>query len=133
MSDNKFVHRHIALDDDERREITAIKNRYSDEPLATDKLTELRKLDGKVKNPPMIWSLVLGIVGILVFGLGLTMILEWLRLILGIAVMLAGCAVMVTAYPTYNLLFARGKKKYGEKIMRLSEELLGENETNDRL
>lgn len=126
MKDDKFEYNHTCLEDDVRSEIQAIKNRYSDEPCPVDKLTKLRMLDKKVKKPPMLWSLVLGVVGILVFGLGLTMVLEWLRLISGIAVMLSGCAIMLTAYPTYNLLFAHGKKKYGEEIMRLSEELLDE-------
>ena len=72
----------------------------------------------------MVWSIVLGVVGCLVFGLGLSMILEWDILVGGIAVGVVGCGLLVAAYPSYVKISALQKKKYGAEILHLCEELL---------
>jgi hypothetical protein len=79
-----------------------------------------------VKNTAIIWSLVLGVFGCLIFGLGLTMILEWNIYFWGIALMVIGSAPMAVAYPVYKALLQKYKNRYGEEIVRLSEELLNE-------
>ena len=90
------------------------------------KIERLRRLDGLVKNTAIIWSLVLGVLGCLIFGLGLTMILEWDILLWGIILMVIGSVPMAIAYPVYKLALNKGKAKYGDEILRLSEELLNE-------
>lgn len=124
MDDNKFTYRYSATTDEEKREIEEIKRKYSGEEREDDDLTKLRKLDSKVKNPPFVVALVMGIVGVLVFGLGLTMVLEWKLLTWGIVVMLAGTGIMLAAYPVQKVLLDKNKKKYGEQIIALSESLL---------
>lgn len=125
MEGNKFKYSYTAPSKDERREIEEIKRRYGEENREKGKMTRLRELDKKVKNPPTVVGLTLGIVGTLVFGLGLTFVLEWGNLPLGILLMLSGCLPIAVAYPAYNVTLSRGKKKYGDEILRLSEELLG--------
>lgn len=124
MDDNKFTYRYSATTDEEKREIEEIKRKYSGEEREDDGLTKLRKLDSKVKNLPFAVALVMGIVGVLVFGLGLTMVLEWKLLTWGIVVMLAGTGIMLAAYPVQKVLLDKNKKKYGEQIIALSESLL---------
>lgn len=126
MNDNKFVYKYSAPTKEERREIEDIKRRYGTQENTNDKLARIRKLDARVKNAPMALSITLGVVGVLVFGLGLTMILEWQILVWGIVVMALGCIPMAFAYKAYSLLFDRNKKKYGEEILKLSDELLNE-------
>jgi uncharacterized membrane protein len=89
-------------------------------------MERLRRLDSIVKNSPMIWSLTLGISGCLVFGLGLTMVLEWSVLLWGIVTMIIGSIPMAIAYPVYKEALKQYKKLYGEEILRLSDELLNE-------
>ena len=113
---------------EERKEIDSIRRQYSQEEKTETKLERLRRLDGLVKNTAIIWSLALGIVGMLVFGFGLTMILEWNLWLWGIVLMAVGSIPMAIAYPVYKLAFNKGKAKYGDEILRLSEELLNENE-----
>lgn len=129
MNDEKFTYKYTAVTKEERREIEEIRQRYEPKSGEKDSLTRLKELDAKVKNPPMVWGLTLGVVGVLIFGLGLTMILEWTIPVGGIVCMLAGCLVMAIAYPVYEWLLRRGKKRYGEEILRLSETLLHEEET----
>ena len=102
-----------------------IANEYA--PKQTSKVKALKKLDAKVKNPPVIIGLVLGIIGTLIFGLGLTTVLEWDNLILGIIISAVGVLPMLVAYPAYKITLKKGKKKYGKEIVKLSEEILNSN------
>ena len=130
MSDNneKFTYTYSAPTERERREIDSIRRQYiSNDNDISDKLSQLRSLDGKVKNPPKALGIVLGVVGILIFGLGLTMVLEGAIVFYGVLVMVVGVIPMGLAYPMYKLLLKRNKDKYGAQIIRLSEELLHED------
>lgn len=130
--DDKFTYNYSAPTKEERREIQDIRRRYDTKENDSDsKLEKLRKLDRKVKNLPSIISLSLGICGTLIFGLGLTMVLEWQKLVFGIVVMLVGGILAAVANVVYNILFTKSKQKYGAEILKLSEELLSSAHQND--
>ena len=124
---NQFNFRYTAPTEEERREIDSIRRQYSPQEQTETKLERLRRLDSLVKNTAIIWSLVLGVFGCLIFGIGLTMVLEWSILLWGIVLMVIGSLPMAIAFPVYNKLLKKGKAKYGDEILRLSEELLNEN------
>ena len=125
---NQFNFRYTAPSQEERKEIDSIRRQYAPQSQSETKLERLRRLDALVKNTAVICSLCLGVVGLLVFGLGLTMILEWNIWIWGIVLMAIGSVPMAIAYPVYKFSLNKGKAKYGEEILRLSEELLNESE-----
>jgi len=125
---NQFNYRYSAPTEEERKEIDSIRRQYAPSENKETKLERLRRLDSLVKNAPSVWGLVLGIVGILIFGLGLAMILEWDILVWGIVLTVIGCVPIALAYPVYNVVLQRNKKRYGEEIIRLSDELLNEKE-----
>lgn len=138
-NNNKYSYKYSAPTEEERKEIADIKRQY--EPKSIDSksrgeksgIERLRYLNALVKNAARALSLALGISGCLIFGLGLTMVLEWgglgLWLIVGgIIVGVIGIVLMIAAYPIYKMALARGKKKCGAEILRLSAELLGEKE-----
>ena len=124
--DNKFEFSYSAPTQEERREIEYIQNKYKPKDKNLSKIEYLRKLDGKVKNIPTTVALILGILGTLIFGTGLTMILEWNLLIYGIIVCLVGCLPMIFAYFSYNKLSVKLKNKYSEEILKISSELLND-------
>lgn len=120
-----FEYAYSAPNEEERREIASICRRYEkQESEPENKLQRLRRLDACVRNSANVVALALGVIGILVFGLGLTMVLEWETLVWGVVVMAVGSATMALAYPAYKFTLRRKKEKYGEEILRLSEELL---------
>ncbi len=125
---NQFNFRYTAPSQEERKEIDSIRRQYAPQEKTETKLERLRRLDGLVKNTAVIWSLCLGVLGALIFGLGLTMILEWNIWLWGIVLMAIGSVPMAVAYPIYRLVLNKGKAKYGDEILRLSEELLNESE-----
>ena len=71
---NQFNFKYTAPSQEERKEIDSIRRQYLPEEQAESKIERLRRLDSLVKNTAIIWSLVLGVMGTLIFGLGLTMI-----------------------------------------------------------
>ena len=128
MENKEFSYTYKAPTESERREIASIRRQYQPREYSESKLDKLRRLDARVKNSAVIISLVLGVVGILVFGLGLTMVIEWGQTVIGIAVMIFGTIPAAIAYPVYRAVIEMNKKKYGPQILKLSEELLGEEE-----
>lgn len=128
--EEKFEYTYAAPTEAERREAEEIRKHYQDPAVSEDKITRLRRLDEKAKLPPTIWALVLGVVGTIVFGAGMSIVLEKLLpyyLIVGTAVSVVGLIPIVLAYPVYKLVSKKCKAKYAEEILRLSEEILNEN------
>lgn len=125
---NQFNFRYTAPTEAERKEIDSIRRQYAPQEKTETKLERLRRLDALVKNTAIIWSLCLGVLGTLIFGLGLAMILEWNIWLWGILLMAVGGVPMAIAYPVYKGVLRQYKNRYGEEILRLSEELLNESE-----
>lgn len=125
MSD-QFNFKYSAPTEAERKEIDSIRRQYAPSNQSETKIERLRRLDSLVKNSAIIWALCLGIIGTLIFGLGLTMILEWNILLWGILLCTVGSIPMLIAYPVYKWVLDKNKKRYGEEILKLSEELLNE-------
>ncbi|MBQ8725487.1 MAG: dihydropteridine reductase [Clostridia bacterium] len=125
MSD-QFNFKYSAPTEAERKEIDSIRRQYAPSNQSETKIERLRRLDSLVKNSAIIWALCLGIIGTLIFGLGLTMILEWNIWLWGILLGTVGSIPMLIAYPVYKWVLDKNKKRYGEEILKLSEELLNE-------
>lgn len=124
--DNEFKFSFSAPTKNEREEIEDIRKNYLPMSSRNKKLARLKDLDAKVKNIPTIWGLVLGVTGILTFGLGLTITLEWSKFIFGACISLIGAVPMALAYPVYKKSKDKLTNKYREEILKLSEELLNE-------
>ena len=125
--DNKgFEYTYVAPTEAERREIERIRKQYGGKSEKEIKLDRIRRLDSFVQNFSMILSLVIGIMGALIFGLGMAMILVWDIMVFGIIVCLVGAVPISASYPVYVITLKKNKEKYGKEILRLSEELLEE-------
>ncbi len=125
---NKFNYKYVALSEEERKEVDNIKSQYVYKEKTETKLERLRRLNNKVKSLPEILSLCVGILGCLIFGLGLAMVLEWDILVWGIVIMAIGSIPMLIAYPLFKMVLKKQKETYGDEIIKLSNELLGGDE-----
>lgn len=116
----------------ERREIEAIQKQYLPKVEET-KLERLKRLDSKVQNTALIIALVVGIGGMLIFGLGLTFCLEWGNFIVGVIIAVVGGICAGISYPISRIVLKKQKEKYGDEILMISKELLNEdtNETQE--
>ncbi|MDE6408032.1 MAG: hypothetical protein K2K48_03720 [Anaeroplasmataceae bacterium] len=123
---DKFTYEYQAPTQEERKEINTIQQRYLLENPKNEKLKRLRILDAKVKNIPNAIAYIMGVVGVLVFGTGLTCILEWDLVLIGVLVMIVGALIVSPVYFVHSIISKRLKSKYREEILKLSEELLNE-------
>lgn len=122
---NKFTYSYSAPTESERREILEIQKQYLADG-KEDKLARLRKLNAAVKNTAIGVALSFGVVGLLLFGTGMSITLAWGNYLVGIIVAVIGIFPMAAAHPVYNFFLRHGKKKYGEEIIKLTNELLNE-------
>lgn len=90
----------------------------------SSKMEQLKKLDNKVKTPGKIVASILGVVGSLVMGGGMSMIMVNDVLDMGLLLGIPGILVTLTAYPIYSLITNSRKKKYADEILRLSNEVV---------
>lgn len=128
MGKEKFEFTYSAPTKEERAEIEDIRKEYLEKTATEKKLDELKALDKKVKILPRVLAYVFGTIAILVFGLGLTMVLEWGICVWGVAVGALGCIFMALNYFVYKKIKTAIQKKYKSRILTLSDELLNEGQ-----
>lgn len=107
--------------------VKELKSKYEERETTTQKIEKLRYLDASVYTSGTITGLILGIVGILIFGTGMCCCLLWNMYLLGVVLGIVGIQIMVLAYPTRNRLVGKKRKEVAKDIQALSNELLGEN------
>ncbi len=124
---DKFEFEYQAPTMEQKKEIQNIQKKYLNHNFSNDKLNRLKKLDNKVKSVPEAIGISQGVIGVLIFGTGLTCILEWNLYVLGIIVMIIGTILVVSANFIYNIVKNKLKNKYKDEILSISNELLKEN------
>lgn len=104
-------------------EIERIRSKYL--PKEDDKMELLRKLDRDVTKSGTIWSIVIGVIGCLVLGTGMSCIMVWgdTLFVLGIVIGVVGIAVIAVAYPVYVRITKKQREKLAPQILALVEEL----------
>ena len=106
------------------KEVESIRRKYM--PREESKLETLKKLDSRVQGAGMIEGLSIGIVGALVFGVGLCFFLDvfagaiWITALF----MIIGTLLMIPAYPIYKKIARKTKAELTPEILRLSEEIM---------
>jgi len=118
----------------QQKEIKKIRDKYIVPEKKEDKMTQLRRLDASVTKKASIVSLVLGIIGTLVLGMGMSLAMSNLSailgvnanmaLIIGIVIGIIGIALVSLAYPLYNSIVRKEREKIAPEIIRLADELM---------
>ena len=113
------------------KEVESIRKKYL--PQEESKLERLKKLDRRVQMAGTIESLCFGIVGALVFGVGMCFFLDvfagaaWLSALF----MIIGSLIMIPAYPIYRRIARKTKAALTPEILRLSEEIMNSTKNED--
>ena len=107
----------------QQEEIEQIRRKYL--PKEQDDLAELKKLDEAVTRPGVITALILGIIGTLILGTGMSLVLVWKETMMfaGIIVGICGFILMAAAYPAYKKITERQKEKIGPQILDLIQKM----------
>lgn len=128
---NQFKYNYSA---EEQAELKKIRAKYTPPTKAEDKMARLRKLDASVTSTATVISLVLGVIGSLILGFGMSLIMTNLNdffglsadksMIIGVAVGVLGGIIASLAYPAYNAIVKAKRKKLAPEIIRLADELM---------
>lgn len=103
-------------------------------------LCELKKLDCKVKKPASTAAWILGAVGAIILGSGMSLTMTDLgaqlglsgSMIPGVVIGLVGLALTVVNYPIYKRILASRRRAYASRILALSDELLDGSQAVDK-
>ena len=116
----------------EQDEIKRIREKY--QPKGEDNISRLRKLDAMVTQKATVDSLIIGVIGALIMGCGMSFVMTDLgtvlglqgkmNMVIGILIGLLGMVLAGAAYPVYSKVLKEERKKAAPEILRLTEELI---------
>lgn len=112
-------------------EIEEIRRKYL--PPEEDKMEQLRKLDQSVYSKATMVSIIVGVIGTLIMGTGMSLAMTdigsaigmsgHVGLIVGIVIGVIGMGILGCAYPLYNRTLKVEREKIAPEIIRLTDEL----------
>ena len=120
---------HFTYSAEQQKEVEAIRKKYL--PQETDKMEQLRKLHAIPTQKAQTAALVVGIIGTLVMGTGMSLamtdigaMLGNFAMLLGVLVGMIGMVLVALAYPLYQRVLNKQRAKIAPEILRLSDELM---------
>ncbi|MBQ8404120.1 MAG: hypothetical protein IJX55_06825 [Clostridia bacterium] len=121
MENKTFIYQYSAR---RNREVEIIRNKYL--PRETSKIDTLKNLDYKVQIAGRLPALIIGVVGVLLFGIGMCFGLDvfegadWCTVLFCVT----GAVIMAPAYSVYRYIAKKRKDELVPEILRLSEEIM---------
>jgi len=111
----------------QQEEVKSILQKYI--PKEEDKLEQLRRLDKSAESRGTFISILVGTIGALLLGLGMSCTMVWKDTLMlpGIVIGVIGLAGVALAYPLFHSITKKQREKLAPEIMRLSQELMAEN------
>ena len=102
-------------------------------------LDELRALDAKVKKPANVFAYIWGSISAIIMGAGMSLVMTDIAdyiglssdpMIPGIVIGVVGMILAIVNYPIYKGILGSRKKKYGAKILELSNQIMNGQKSN---
>lgn len=126
MENRSFEYTYCA---ERQQEIEAIRKKYL--PKEEDKMEQLRRLHNIPTQKAQAVSIAMGVIGTLILGTGMSLCmtdlgasLGHLAMVIGILVGVLGLIMVALAYPLYNSVLSKERRRIAPEILRLSDELL---------
>ena len=120
QNEETFEYRYSAK---QQEEIEAIRRKYL--PKEEDKMEQLRQMDKRVSHKGTIISIIIGVIGCLLLGIGMCCTMEWAGrwFVPGIIIGVIGIVMIALAYPLYERITKKERKKLAPLILKLADEL----------
>jgi len=116
----------------QQEEVKNIRKKYA--MPEEDKMEQLRRLDNSVTQKATMVSIIVGVIGALILGFGMSLTMTNLNEIFGFAksfgiiigsiIGVFGIALVSCAYPVYNHITQTEREKIAPEIIRLTDELM---------
>ncbi len=122
----------------EQAELKKIREKYLADikPTELPKMEQIRRLDAQVSKKATTRALIIGIIGTLLMGGGMSLIMTDLKevlgtyrnmaLAIGITIGFVGMLGVIVAYPLYQHITAKERQKIAPEILRLTDELMND-------
>lgn len=123
----RFFYQYKALTKQEKQQIESIRKEYTSLEKNND-LSKIKSFHHRVKLYPQLLCISIGILGCLVFGLGMSVILVWKKLFWGTCIGCVGIVIMLGVKQIYMKIHYHQKEKYARMILELSSHLLEKDE-----
>lgn len=118
----------------DQAEVKQIREKYTAPIQSENKMERLRRLDAEVTKSASAVALVVGVIGTLILGCGMSLCMTDigallglqgnLSFVIGITVGVLGGIIAGIAYPIYNAIVKAKRKKLAPEIIRLADELM---------
>ena len=117
---NTFTYTYSAK---QQEEVQRIRKKYL--PPEEDKMEQLRRRDRSSTRKGTIVSIVVGVAGCLLLGVGMCCTMVWMEslFIPGVVIGVVGIAVVAAAYPLFNAITKKERERLAPQILKLTEEL----------
>lgn len=110
-----------------KEEAKNIAEKYQKKTDEVSKIEQLRKLDESTTKIPNIIALTLGIIGILIFGIGMCCWLVWSEYkILGTILCVVGFGIALANVPMHKKIVNARKAELAPQIIQLSRDIMNE-------
>ena len=108
----------------EQEELKKIRAKYI--PREENKMELLRRMDAQVTQKATMYSVITGVIGALILGVGMCCCMVWAEtvFVLGIIIGLIGMALVAAAYPLYIRTLKKERERIAPEILRLTEDLI---------
>ena len=110
--------------------VQKIRTQYTEkEP---SRLDELKALDNEVKRPANVFAYTFGTLSAIIMGSGMSLVMTDIgatlgmgdAMVPGIIIGVVGMGMAIANYPIYKGILGSRRKKYADKIIALSDELM---------
>lgn len=123
----KFDYNYDSISEEEKNTVLEIREAYV-KGSKKSMYEELLSLHNKTKSFPRLISIIIGVIGFMIFGIGQALVLSYQKYVLGSIIGVCGIVIMSINYQIYKFLYKRTKKYYSSRILELSEALLQKDE-----
>lgn len=131
MDNKEFNYTYFSLSQAEKKQVENIKRQYGIASQKDGDLAQLLQLDKKVKTLPKVLATIVGVLGVLVLGTGMSIVMVWQNMVAGVIIGFVGVVICLAAPLLHKAIFRSLKNKYSSHIIELSERLLGEENKKD--
>lgn len=113
--------------------VQKIRTQYMEKDSSEKELDMLRELDAEVKCPANVFGYVFGSIGAIVMGAGMSLVMTDIgtvigmenTMVIGIVIGVIGMIMAIVNYPIYKKILTSRREKYADRILKLSEKIMG--------
>ncbi len=111
---------------EQQKEIREIREKYQKKPNEISQMDKLRMLDASVTKKGTYASIIVGVLGCLILGTGMSCVMVWSEklFIIGILIGIVGLIGVICAYPLYTHITKKERERIAPEILKLTDELL---------